>query len=195
MSEELERIGFMPTPQTRLGKWFYKMPLFAYRMGLGWMLPPNMVVLTTYGRKSQAPRSTMLEFFNVDGTIYIASGWGEKSQWYKNLLANSLVTVQPVQGQIIYGEAQRVTDDEELVRVMRQQQSPLWAVYLANYGIEDDEADFLAKKERLHIIRIVDTGAMNTPAKLEQDLVWLTILSSIGIFLLYFMTHRPAKQD
>jgi deazaflavin-dependent oxidoreductase (nitroreductase family) len=63
-----------------------------YKLGFG---PRRMVLLlTTTGRKSGLPRTTPLQFEEVDGEIYIASARGQEADWFKNILANPKVHVQ-----------------------------------------------------------------------------------------------------
>ena len=42
-------------------------------MGLGWLLPRSMLVLTTRGRMSGLPRHTMLEHIVNDGSVTLAA--------------------------------------------------------------------------------------------------------------------------
>jgi deazaflavin-dependent oxidoreductase (nitroreductase family) len=53
----------------------------------------RVLVLTTIGRKSGQPRSTPLQFEEVDGIYYVASARGEKADWYRNLVACPQVNV------------------------------------------------------------------------------------------------------
>ncbi len=53
----------------------------------------HVLVLTSLGRKSGLPRSTPLQFEEVDGAFYVASARGNTADWYRNLLANPNVEV------------------------------------------------------------------------------------------------------
>ena len=53
------------------------LPLF----GFGFRL----LLLTTKGRKSGKKRRNPVEYFKIDNTIYIVSGYGKKSFWYRNI--------------------------------------------------------------------------------------------------------------
>jgi deazaflavin-dependent oxidoreductase (nitroreductase family) len=63
-----------------------------YQHGIG----PRRVVLllTTTGRKTGLPRTTPLQFEEVEGKIYVASARGAEADWFKNILANPQVHVQ-----------------------------------------------------------------------------------------------------
>jgi len=54
----------------------------------------RVLVLTTIGRNSGQPRSTPLQFEEVEGVYYVASARGIQSDWYRNLVACSRVDVQ-----------------------------------------------------------------------------------------------------
>jgi deazaflavin-dependent oxidoreductase (nitroreductase family) len=54
----------------------------------------RVLVLTTIGRKSGQPRSTPLQFEEVDGIFYVASARGSKADWYRNLIVNPQVEVR-----------------------------------------------------------------------------------------------------
>jgi deazaflavin-dependent oxidoreductase (nitroreductase family) len=73
-----------------------RLPAYLYRVGLGWLLGQRFLLLVHQGRKTGLPRRTVLEVVGHDrqsGTYYIASGWGEKSDWYLNIRANPNVIV------------------------------------------------------------------------------------------------------
>ena len=63
-------------------------------MGLKGFLGSRMMVLTTTGRISKKPRYTMLSYGRYAGSYYLLSGWGDRSDWYKNIKADPLVTIQ-----------------------------------------------------------------------------------------------------
>ncbi len=68
-----------------------RLPIFLYRLKLGWLLGRRFLLLTHTGRKSGKVHSTVLEILRYDPASHccvIASGWGTNSQWYKNVLSN-----------------------------------------------------------------------------------------------------------
>ncbi|MCA9897882.1 MAG: nitroreductase family deazaflavin-dependent oxidoreductase [Ardenticatenaceae bacterium] len=84
-------------PVTGLKKFFFRAPLFLYRIGLGGLLGKRFVLVNHIGRKSGKPRQTVLEVVNHDktsNTYFIASGFGKKSDWYLNILAHPQVNIQ-----------------------------------------------------------------------------------------------------
>ncbi len=78
-----------------------------YKRGFG---PTRVVLLlTTLGRKSGLPRTTPLQYEEVNGNYYIASARGAEADWYKNILANPSVHVQ-VRDREFDAVAEPVTD-------------------------------------------------------------------------------------
>ena len=74
---------------------FWRAPIFFYRAGLGWMLGERFLLLNHIGRKSGLPRQAVLEIVHHDTRIYyVASGFGEKSQWFKNIIHTPQVKIQ-----------------------------------------------------------------------------------------------------
>lgn len=68
--------------------------LALYDHGFGPWLGRLILVLTTTGRVSGLPRRTPLQYEEVDGKIVVASGWGTRSDWYRNLQAHPAVEVR-----------------------------------------------------------------------------------------------------
>jgi deazaflavin-dependent oxidoreductase (nitroreductase family) len=80
-----------------------------YAIGLGPLVGRLVLLLTTTGRKSGLPRTTALQYEEVDGAIYLGSSKGTHADWFKNLVANPCVTVR-VKSRQFSGQAQAVTD-------------------------------------------------------------------------------------
>jgi deazaflavin-dependent oxidoreductase (nitroreductase family) len=101
-------------------KAFFKQPLALYK-GLPAEIMKSRCVLklTTTGRKSGLPRETGVSFMPVDGKYVIFAGWGVRSDWYRNLLANPNVTIQ-VGKQTMQATAVPVEDPERRQALMRQ---------------------------------------------------------------------------
>ena len=77
--------GPKPAGLTRL---FLRLPIWLYRWRLGWLLGGRFVMIRHTGRKSGLPRDTVIELVHYapeTNTYYIASGWGEKADWFRNI--------------------------------------------------------------------------------------------------------------
>ncbi len=94
-------------------RWFYRTPVALYRIGLGGLMPMQLM-LTTVGRKSGQPRRAVVDLLKRDAatdTYYVVSAYGELSDWYRNLEANPAVQVQ-VRWRRFAGRATIVPQDE-----------------------------------------------------------------------------------
>ena len=86
----------MPLP-TGLLRLLNRFPILFYKLGLGFMMGKRFLILTHKGRNSGKQRNVVLEVVKYDelsGNYYIASGWGERSNWYRNILIHPLVSVK-----------------------------------------------------------------------------------------------------
>ena len=78
-------------------RWLLRAPIWLYRLGLGSLLGDRFLMLTHIGRKSGQPRQSVLEVIRHDqqtDSFVIASGWGEKADWLRNIQKNPNVLVQ-----------------------------------------------------------------------------------------------------
>lgn len=194
----------MSTPQTTSSstwqypegalKFFYRLPIYAFRAGMGWLLPNNFVLLTTIGRKSGEPRRVMLEFSQFDGVYYVSSGWGRKSQWYQNIQENANVTMQIARsGRTIFGKASfDVTEAEMRAIYLQMLNSPVIDSYLASLGVEKTLEDVLAKRDRFNMVRIERTTAEKAPPpqRIDQLRVWWLV----PIIAVFVMLNRLSRR-
>ena len=88
------REGAIPRGLTRN---LYRFPITLYRIGLGRLLGRRFLLLEHVGRNSGLPRHAVLEVIRRDagtGTWYVSSGFGEASDWYRNLVATPRARVE-----------------------------------------------------------------------------------------------------
>lgn len=72
-------------------------PILLYRCGLGGLLGRRVVLLTHVGRRTGRRRQVVLEVVGrgeAAGSYLVASGYGSRAQWYRNVLADPEVTFQ-----------------------------------------------------------------------------------------------------
>ncbi len=85
------------TPPRGLLRLLARTPIWLYRLGLGWLLGKRFVLLNHVGRVSGKPRQVVLEVVDYDPAsrrVIVCAGFGPKSQWYQNLLAEPDVSIQ-----------------------------------------------------------------------------------------------------
>lgn len=64
---------------------------------MGWLLGHRFVLLTHTGRKSGLARQTVLEivrYDDVSGACVVASGWGVRSDWVRNVTDHPKIIIQ-----------------------------------------------------------------------------------------------------
>ena len=74
-----------------------RLPIWLYRLRLGWLLDNRFLMLTHTGRKSGLHYQTVIEVVRYDkktDTYYVVSGWGKNSDWYQNIRHSPAVIIQ-----------------------------------------------------------------------------------------------------
>jgi len=158
----------------------HKAPIVLWRLGLGGIVGRPWMLLTTKGRASGLPRRTTLTAHRVRGRLYAWSPYGERSHWYRNLIADPIVTVQ-TSGRAWTRRAERLDDAAEVAELyesLRRFDARLLRRYLDDQGINDTAADVVANKDRLHLIRFAPTSRQG-PAPLQADLCWVWALPAV----------------
>jgi deazaflavin-dependent oxidoreductase (nitroreductase family) len=111
-------------PQTKPGKEnekappflipLFKVPLFLYRLRLGWLFGKRFMLLTHVGRHSRKMRQTILAVLRFDEQtkeIYAVSAW-KGSDWYYNIQAAPALQVET--GFVRYMPVQRTLSPEAI---------------------------------------------------------------------------------
>ncbi|MEU1629161.1 nitroreductase family deazaflavin-dependent oxidoreductase [Streptomyces sp. NPDC020096] len=86
----------VPSP-AGLRRHLVRAPIRLYRWRLGWLLGKRFLLLTHTGRTTGQPRQVVLEVAGYDprsDTYLVASGFGPRAQWYRNICRNPAVTIQ-----------------------------------------------------------------------------------------------------
>jgi len=90
----------------------FKLPVFLYRLRLGWLLGKRFMQLTHIGRRSVKVRRTILAVLRFDDQtkeIYAVSAW-KGSDWYYNIQATPAVRVET--GFVHYVPEQRTSQQK-----------------------------------------------------------------------------------
>lgn len=84
-----------PTPPRGLLRFLARLPIWFYKFNLGRFLGKRFLLLHHLGRKSGKDRKVVLEVLRHEQGVYIiSSGWGERADWYRNLLASPRTRIQ-----------------------------------------------------------------------------------------------------
>jgi len=96
-NEKLMTTTQLPHPPRGWKAILWRLPIWFYRLGQGWMFGGRFLLLTHTGRISGRARQAVVEIvqFNAQTkTYYAVSGFGEKAQWFQNILKTPQVTIQ-----------------------------------------------------------------------------------------------------
>ena len=139
-----------------LRRLFFKAPISLYRGPIAEVMRSRCIMLlTTTGRRSGQQRTIGVSFMPLSDRYVVFSGWGVRSDWYKNVLANPEVTIK-VGGKAMRATAEPVSDParrRELMQQMRQRSKQCGPpepvrTLLSKTGIFDYEAELdLALKQ------------------------------------------------
>jgi deazaflavin-dependent oxidoreductase (nitroreductase family) len=105
----MKKIGEPKRPQGII-RLLYRLPLSLYRLGLGVLMGGRFIHLIHIGRKSGLRREAVIEVIESDSkadVYYLASAWGDRSDWYLNILLTAEVEAQ-VGGRRFYGRAEKI---------------------------------------------------------------------------------------
>lgn len=112
-----------PGRNQRPGGWLlllYKLPVWVYRLRLGWLLARPILgfwflMITHRGRRTGKTYHTVVEIVRHDRATdeyIVASGYGEASDWYRNLRATPALKIQI--GNRLYSVEQRFLTPEQV---------------------------------------------------------------------------------
>lgn len=181
----------LPYPSQPLLKGLFKSPITLYRLGLGPVVGKLFMVMTTTGRKSGLPRRTAIEYHAYHGRKYVMNGYGMKSDWYRNILADPRVTIQTADG-VEAMLARRVTSDAELAQAYEfAEHNPIIQGWIKSSGQALSKEQFVAEKERWCMVTF-DATDQPAPPALEVDLEWVWPLAGI-CFWLGWMAGRKSR--
>ncbi|MEO8392770.1 MAG: nitroreductase family deazaflavin-dependent oxidoreductase [Chloroflexota bacterium] len=107
----------IPIP-SGLVRMFLRLPIIFYRLGVGDLMnATHIMILCTRGRKSGLTRYTPVEYRRHGSKIYLYSAWGDRPQWFRNLIDCPEVLVQQGRHQFS-AHASVVTNSGESLRVL-----------------------------------------------------------------------------
>ncbi len=137
-------------PPRGMTRTLYRLPIKLYRLHLGWLLMGRFLLLTHTGRKSGLPRQTVLEVLLHDkarDVYYVLAGWGEKSDWVKNIEKTPRVDISVGQRHF-HALASRLSPEEAELKVIAYgQQHPRLIrslPRLLGYRVDGTEEDLRA---------------------------------------------------
>ncbi len=131
----------------------FRLPLLLRRWGWIALIPPNVLILTTRGRRTGLPRPTPVEFSPgpAEGTYLVMAGWGGRTDWCRNLRADPHLKVW-LKGREWDAVAEPIPDAEvaAFLRQLATIAPPMQRVWSrwSDSPIDGSEASYLAAARR-----------------------------------------------
>lgn len=88
---------FAQPPTTPTARALFRAPVWLYRLGLGRLMGSRFLLLTHKGRTTDEARQAVLEVVcrnDSTGSVLVASGYGSRSQWFRNIRCEPRVLFQ-----------------------------------------------------------------------------------------------------
>ncbi len=181
-------------------KYFNKFMLLMWRLGLGrWVnlwpeVGGQIMVLTHTGRKTGLKRRTPVNYALVEGELYCTAGFGQGSDWYRNIVADPNVELWLPDGWWA-GVVEEINDPAVQLPLLRAvligSGFAAYAAGLNPRSMTDEALDAATADYRLlHIRR---TEARTGPGG-PGDLAWLWPLSTLILMWLLFRRCRRCYQ-
>lgn len=177
-------------------KYFNPTMLLFWRLGLGtWMSfwPEGFgryMVITHTGRKTGVRRQTPVNYTVMDGEVYCTAGFGQISDWYRNIMKNPNVEIWLPDGWW-EARAEEVTDPQARLPLMRQViRDSGFAGRLAGIDagrISDEALDRITSDYRLiHLRRTAPRTGSGGPG----ELAWVWPLATFLLLPLALMKKK-----
>jgi deazaflavin-dependent oxidoreductase (nitroreductase family) len=177
-------------------KIFNKAMVALWRLNLGnWMnawpsVGGQIMVVTHTGRKSGLPRRTPVNFALVDGDLYCTAGFGEISDWYRNIRLHPRVEVWLPEGWWS-GVAEDVSSSPDRLFLMRQ--VLIGSGFAARvFGMDPytiSEVELARFTEPYRLVRIRLQTACTGPGG-PGDLAWVWPLATLLLFPMVFFRRK-----
>jgi deazaflavin-dependent oxidoreductase (nitroreductase family) len=147
-------------PPAGVTRFLFRVPIYFYRVRLGWLFGHRLLLLNHIGRVSGKLRRTILEVAEYDGDSYVvASGWGPNAAWYRNILHTPDVTIQAGTRTIPVTAIPLDKDEGGDVFVRYTSRHRTAARYMLprvlGYSVDGSDADFRAAGQHLPFVRFV----------------------------------------
>ncbi len=153
-----------PAPPRGLKAIPWRLPIWLYRLGLGFLLGERFLLLNHIGRKSGKVRQAVLEVMlkETDPLAYVVgSGFGERSDWFRNVMHTPEVVIR-VGRRRYRARAARLPHDEALTRFRQYAREHPRALkeltHLLHYDYDGSEESLEALSRAIPVVRFQVLG-------------------------------------
>lgn len=161
MTEEIN----VPQPPQGLNRILWRLPIGLYHARLGWLLGNRFLLLTHTGRVSGKPRQAVIEIIRYDKTTdcyLVASGFGEKSDWFKNIQKSPKVMIQVGrrQTEAIAERLSPLEAENELIDYARRHPNAIKNLArILGYNLDGSEDNYRALSQVMPIVAFHPQGS------------------------------------
>lgn len=151
-----------PEPPTGVRRVLWRLPIWLYRLRLGWLTGGRLMLLRHTGRVTGRERTAVIEVVQRDADGYVAaSGFGPRADWYRNIHACPEVTIT-VGARVISATATPLTSAEgAALMAAYAPRHPALARHLCRvmgYRVDGSESDYREVGSRIPFVRFVPRG-------------------------------------
>jgi len=182
----------IPYPKSHFIKTLYRIPIHLYRLGLGPLIGKYILILSTTGRKTGEIHRTPVEYYRYNDRFYVMSGFGNKPDWYRNLLAEPHTSLN-IGKETLHVIAKRPDSQQEWAGVI--------AFLKSSPVAQISEPGLVNQLDDLHVQEMIKSWPVFTfeptdepcPTALERDLLWawpLILLSAAFLILRSWLGTR-----
>lgn len=150
-----------PARPTGLRRALFRAPIWLYRLRMGPLLGRRFVLIHHVGRISARLRQAVVEVVAMEsatGTITVASGFGDTSDWYLNVLATPTITVQLGSRRLPVIAGRLSPDEASNAMASYARRHPIAARELCRFmgmRVDGSAADFSSAGRRIPMLRLV----------------------------------------
>ena len=171
----------------------FMVPMFRLGFGpfMGNPITGYIMVLKTVGRKTGKFRYTPVSYAIHKGNAYCLAGWGQHSDWYRNMITTREIEVILPSGSL-FGTVEAVTDSDERRIVLRKilQNAGFAGFFEGINPFRTTDEELLRKTAEMPLLRICPVGIGNgasDPGGLSW--VWTPISIILIILIVIAMTR------
>ena len=166
-------------PPAGLSRLLFRMPIYVYRLGLGWLFGDRIMLLNHIGRVSGKQRQTVLEVVAHDPTddsFIVASGWGPTAAWYRNILHTPDASIQVGRGTIPVTAEPLTEDDGADIFAQYAARHRMAAKYflprMLGFSVDGSEADFRVVGRQMPFVRFVPRAQDSRHSGIVYGVSW-----------------------
>ena len=136
----------------------FRLPIYLYRLNLGWLLGHRGLLLIHRGRRSGLLRETVLEgvrYTPATKESVVLSAWGERADWYRNIKASPAMEVWTGGERFVPEQRFLAPEENHAITADYERRHPLaFRIFAKAFGYPVDEVEAV-RREFASSLRLV----------------------------------------